>query len=200
MRKFYQNRNVILWSAVCACVALSLVLSSCQNEETSPEKLVKSRYDTSPSKSQEIEYNMTDTQCGIEIDSISDCLNMGIEADIIDIPFNLDCIKWGYTSDKKLHFHHANAGFNCCPELDKTIEIHADTIVITEIELSGDCDCLCLFDLYYTISNLRVGVYHIKVIEPYVEERDEPLEFTIDLRHNNDGDFCLEREYYPWGE
>lgn len=200
MRKVCIHKIAIFSLVLSSCFAFCLFFSGCQSEESSPSVLSKRIYDTSPSQSQEIEHNMVDYRVGIEIDSMSDCLNTGLTTDITDVPFNLDCAKWIYTPDKCLHIHHANAGFNCCPVIDKRIEVHADTITVTEIEVSGDCDCLCLFDLYYTISNLRVGIYHVMIVEPYLQPGDTPLEFTIDLRQDREGEYCLERNYYPWGE
>jgi hypothetical protein len=80
---------------------------------------------------------------------------------------------------------------------DITIKNHV--ITITEKEVNGLCDCLCLFDLDYQIVNLPPGEYVIKVIEPYIGEDDEPLEFVVDLSEAPSGTYCVKRNTYPWG-
>ena len=61
------------------------------------------------------------------------------------------------------------------------------------------CDCLCLFDLDYEITNLPPGVYTIRVNEPYLWEGAEVLEFTVDLSAVPSGSHCVYRDHYPWG-
>jgi hypothetical protein len=92
-----------------------------------------------------------------------------------------------------------NAGFHCCPEIAADITIENNIITIEEIEISGECYCLCLFDVDYEIRNLLPGEYTIIVTEPYVQEGDEILEFTVDLASSPSGSHCVYRDYYPWG-
>jgi hypothetical protein len=114
-------------------------------------------------------------------------------------PPDQDCIEYQYDGESVLQLKHVNAGFNCCPEIAANITIEDNTITIEEIEISGECYCLCLFDVDYEISNLPPGVYTIKVNGLYLEEGDEPLEFTVDLASSPSGIFCVYRDHYPWG-
>ncbi len=114
-------------------------------------------------------------------------------------PPDQDCIIWEYDEEGLLELTHVNAGFNCCPELTTDITIEGTNIIIEEIELSGDCDCLCLFDLNYTFIDLPSTVYTVHVIEPYVPPAEELLEFTMDLTNSPMGSYCVERTFYPWG-
>ena len=110
-----------------------------------------------------------------------------------------DCIEYTYDGANVLAIKHMNAGFNCCPEkVSADFVIAGDTIKITEKEKSAQCDCCCLFDLDYSISNISPGKYFIKVSEPYAGEGVK-LEFEIDLRAQTSGCYCVQRDYYPWG-
>jgi hypothetical protein len=94
---------------------------------------------------------------------------------------------------------HINAGFNCCPgDITAEIEFKGNLIIITESEQEQGCHCLCLFDLDYEVTNLSPGRYTIRVAEPYVEENDQVLEFTLELFSATSGNYCLERNNYPW--
>jgi hypothetical protein len=115
-------------------------------------------------------------------------------------PSDKDCIEYEYDGEDVLLLTHVNAGFNCCPEITADITIVDNIITIEEIEISGDCDCLCLFDVYYEIINLEPGEYTILVVEPYLHEDEEILEFTVDLSSSTSGSYCVDRYHYPWGE
>lgn len=114
-------------------------------------------------------------------------------------PPNQDCIQYQYDSVQNLTLKHQNAGFNCCPVIAANITIINRTITIKEIELVGDCRCLCLFDLDYQILNLPPASYKITVEEPYILPEDQKLEFTINLINSSTGSYCVERTNYPWG-
>lgn len=110
-----------------------------------------------------------------------------------------DCIEYQYNGSGKLILRHINAGFNCCPGvITATIEFNGNLITITETEAEQACRCLCLFDLDFEISNLSPGQYTIRVIELYAPAPDLPLEFTVDLSSATSGQFCVDREHYPW--
>jgi hypothetical protein len=118
-------------------------------------------------------------------------------------PPDQDCIEYQYDGSSVLLLKHVNAGFNCCPDdilADITIEDNVITIEEDEsLEISGGCDCICLFDVNYRISNLPPGEYTIRVYGMYLQEGDEILEFTVDLASSPSGIYCVYREYYPWG-
>jgi hypothetical protein len=114
-------------------------------------------------------------------------------------PPNQDCIQYQYDGIQNLTLKHQNAGFNCCPEITTNITIINSTITIKEIELSGLCNCSCLFDLDYQILNLPPASYKITVEEPYILPEDQKLEFTINLTNSSTGSYCVERTNYPWG-
>jgi len=75
-------------------------------------------------------------------------------------------------------------------------------ITITEnesLEPSGGCDCVCLFDVDYQISNLPPGEYVVTVDQLYLQPGAEILEFTVDLVSSPSGSHCVQRDDYPWG-
>jgi hypothetical protein len=115
------------------------------------------------------------------------------------VPPDKDCIEYTYRPDSTLFLKHVNAAFNCCPgALFAGLEFRDSVIIIEEHEAAALCDCNCLYDLEYAIRHLSPGVYGIKVIEPYIDESEEPLEFVIDLRIPASGIYCVERHFYPW--
>jgi hypothetical protein len=118
-------------------------------------------------------------------------------------PPDQDCIEYLYDDETGvLLLKHVNGGFNCCPdELLADINIEGNVITIEEDESleSGGCDCLCLFDVDYRISNLPAGEYTIVVYELYLMEGDEILQFTVDLSSTPSGSYCVQRDHYPWG-
>mgnify|MGYP007098393257 CR=1 FL=1 len=115
-----------------------------------------------------------------------------------DVPANQSCIYYEY-KDTQLKINHVNAGFNCCPEgISVEINKSNESIEITELEEYGLCDCLCLFDIEYSISYVEPAEYTFIFIEPYSNELNE-LKFTINLAEQSKGNFCVTRESYPWG-
>ena len=120
------------------------------------------------------------------------------EKSLLETPSDRDCIEYDYDGSGTLLLKHVNAGFNCCPEMDNSIIIDGDTIIVREVETEGLCDCLCLFDLDYEIINLPAGVYMIKVVEPYFHPGEDPLEFQLNLEEAVSGSFCVRRYFYPW--
>lgn len=113
---------------------------------------------------------------------------------------NETCVEYSYdTASKTLNLKHINTGFNCCPEkLYCDISIEGDTIIIEESERKQDCNCLCLYDMEAEVYNVEAKSYIIKYIEPYIGDYDE-LIFEIDLSVNISGNYCMERNNYPWG-
>ena len=113
-------------------------------------------------------------------------------------PSNQDCIEYEYLGGGLLLLNHVNTAFNCCPEFEAGIEVEGNSITVTEDEISGDCDCICLFDLHYEIIDLHPGVYDVTVHQEYLHGDDEPLDFTMDLQASPSGMHCVERDHYPW--
>jgi hypothetical protein len=110
-----------------------------------------------------------------------------------------DCVYYQYDGNGTLTLNHIDAAFNCCPgEITADILIDGKQITITEKESAQDCLCLCLYDLDYEFINLEPGDYTIRIIEPYKQEADLELEFTISLSSAASGSYCLTRDYYPW--
>jgi hypothetical protein len=109
-----------------------------------------------------------------------------------------DCIEYQYLGGGHLLLNHLNTAFNCCPEFEAGIDFEGDTIIVWEDEISGLCDCICLFDLNYEIVNLDPGIYNVTVIQEYLDPTDEPLDFTMDLLSSPSGIHCVERDHYPW--
>jgi len=114
-------------------------------------------------------------------------------------PDTLSCIEYSYiSSDSTLFIKHINAGFNCCPEkLYCNISLAHDTILVREFEKSALCDCDCLYDLEIEIYGAEVRNYVIIVIEPYCRDHAQ-LIFSIDLKQETEGTFCVSRTKYPW--
>jgi hypothetical protein len=111
-----------------------------------------------------------------------------------------DCLEYQYNGRNTLVLKHVNAAFNCCPgEIVADIEFTGNTITITENEKEYGCRCICLFDLDFEVNNLLPGTYTIRVVEPYVENSDQVIQFTVKLHGTLSATYCLERNYYPWG-
>ncbi len=118
-------------------------------------------------------------------------------------PPNQDCIEYQYDGEGILLLKHVNAGFNCCPdEILGEVTLTGNVIAVTEnesLEISGGCDCICLFDVDYQINDLPPGEYTITVNQLYLPPGAEILEFTVDLSSSASGSSCVQRGYYPWG-
>lgn len=115
---------------------------------------------------------------------------------------NLDCIQYEYDGMGTLTLTHINGAFNCCPsEILADIEIQGDTIRINESEIFDDssaCPCLCLYDVYLTVTGLIPGEYTIIIDGMYLGGSPQ-LNTTVDLVAEPSGIYCLERNDYPWG-
>ena len=114
-------------------------------------------------------------------------------------PSDFDCIEYTY-GRRVLHLKHVNTAFNCCPEIEATVAVRADTIFIREHEPQGGCHCLCLYDLEYTVRGLKAGIYRVVVTQEYLNEADQLHDFSLDLREPSSGQFCVKRAHYPWVE
>jgi hypothetical protein len=114
-------------------------------------------------------------------------------------PPDKDCIEYRYDGESILYLKHINAGFNCCPgEIAADIRIDNNNITIKEAETEPRCFCLCLFDLEYEFKNIKPGIYKVQVIEPYINQDDEKLEFEMNILSTPSGKHCVDRKHYPW--
>ncbi len=122
-------------------------------------------------------------------------------SDVINTSDTLSCIEYIFDStNNKLTLKHINAAFNCCPDsLFVKTSINGDTIIIQEYEANAACYCNCLYDLHIELTGVEIKNYQIKFIEPYAIDQQEIL-FEADLVNNNEGEYCVTRKQYPWGE
>ena len=113
---------------------------------------------------------------------------------------NQSCLQYTYDEvSRTLHLTHVNAGFNCCPgDISCNINMGNLIISITEKEEAPMCDCNCLFDIDIDVYQVNKSEFTIKLVEPYIGDQ-EILEFDIDLSNSISGEFCVERNSYPWG-
>ncbi|OFX88053.1 MAG: hypothetical protein A2W99_11125 [Bacteroidetes bacterium GWF2_33_16] len=113
---------------------------------------------------------------------------------------NESCIEYSYDPlNKLLTFQHNNAGFNCCPgDINCTFDISNNTIIIAESEEMAGCNCNCLYNISIEVYDVPKKQYFIIFEEPYIGDQ-ERLIFTIDLTASTTGEFCVERDSYPWG-
>lgn len=114
-------------------------------------------------------------------------------------------VAWEYDGNGTLSLRHLNGGFNCCFEsISGAITFNGRSITVAEQETFGEggpCDCLCLIDVEYQITDLSPGKYIIRIEELYFEEGDEALEFEVALKGSGgSGIFIVDRDHYPWVE
>jgi hypothetical protein len=108
-------------------------------------------------------------------------------------------VYWTYTStDSTLLLRHTDAAFNCCPIIGANVTVQGSVIHIEEIEVEGQCNCMCLFDLDFVINHLPPGTYRIYVTESISFPGEQPLDQTVDLSFNPTGFFFVDRNHYPW--
>jgi hypothetical protein len=114
---------------------------------------------------------------------------------------NMGCIQFHYdAAAQKLTLVHINAGFNCCPEEIKAeVAVEKGVIRITESQRGANCRCDCLFDLNILVENVPAASFTVVVDEPLRNEKDTPIEFSIDLSKEVEGEHCVPRNFYPWG-
>lgn len=111
------------------------------------------------------------------------------------------CVRFQYdTAAQILRLTHENAAFNCCPEkIGADISIEKGSIVVTEWEKDGNCDCNCLYDIDLAIEDLPLGQYTVRMVEPLRSNDDQELTFSVDLAVETEGRVCVPRNFYPWG-
>ncbi|MBN1416920.1 MAG: hypothetical protein JW973_17620 [Bacteroidales bacterium] len=138
---------------------------------------------------------------GGTINKLTDCKYTKSTVMWTEIMDTMSCIQYSYDPENQsLLLQHINAGFNCCPGRTYFHCHYAgDTLIIYENETSAACDCNCLFDLEYQISDIALKKYHVILMEPYAEDK-EKIQFEMDLISSNSGSKCVIRKGYPWGQ
>lgn len=112
---------------------------------------------------------------------------------------NESCIEYSYDpTTKALTLYHKNAGFNCCPgAIDCDFASWSGIITITEKEETAGCHCSCLYNLTIELYQIKPETYTIRIVEPYIGDQQN-IEFEITLAESQHGEFCIERNIYPW--
>ncbi len=114
-------------------------------------------------------------------------------------PLENSCINYTYYGDSLLSLKHINASFNCCPEKFLVeIEVKGDSLIIHEDELKHGCRCNCVFDLDISVRNLPADKYHVRIVEPYVNNTWPRLIFDLDLKKTTTGQYCVTRPEGWW--
>ncbi len=63
-----------------------------------------------------------------------------------------------------LHIKHINALFNCCPDtIQADVSMKDNIITIVESEVNPICDCICDYDLEYTVGPLTSNKEYILI-------------------------------------
>jgi hypothetical protein len=109
---------------------------------------------------------------------------------------NEDCVIYETVNDSSLKINRINAAFNCCFDylLINIETADNSTIKITEKENAGLCNCICLYDIEYTVGPLNYGLYSIDIYE----QSGDTISFNIDFNKDTSGEYCEERTGYPW--
>jgi len=109
---------------------------------------------------------------------------------------NQDCIEYQTANDHYLKINRINVAFNCCIDgVDiKTTVDQEQVITIAETDINPACNCLCLYDIEYTIGPLEYGTYILRIIEGYTDTITVEFEFSATTQ----GSYCEVREGYPW--
>jgi len=145
--------------------------------------------------------DITDSGISGSLTNSSECKSLKSGDLISEIADTLSCVDYTYdASYHKLFMKHINSGFNCCPgSLNCEVSVNNDTIIIREFENEPGCDCNCLFDLDIELQSVDQNKYQVRFIEPYAVGQEEII-FEMDLTLLNEGEFCVVRKGYPWGE
>jgi len=139
------------------------------------------------------------------IDDYSGCKDLAGTADFPG-PFSADSacvVVFTMPAENAIRIFHINTAYNCCVDaLDGDFEFDEGLITITgrEYPPGGLCDCVCLYDVTYSVSNLEPGAYTIRFVEPYLPPDQEQLEITVDLTQEGRWTSCVPREGYPWDD
>lgn len=86
--------------------------------------------------------------------------------------------------ENELKITRKNVTFNCCPgELKVETSLIGDTLTLKEYSTENSCNCICPYDLEYTIEELEYGnvVFLITTKDYY-----ESYRFKFNLNSNTD--------------
>ena len=139
------------------------------------------------------------------IDDYTGCKELTGTSDF-PLPFSPDSscvVVYTMPDENTLRIYHINTAYNCCVDaLGAEFEFGEGLITITgkEYPPGGFCDCVCLYDVTYSIYNLEPGIYTIRFVEPYHPVGQEQLEITVDMAQEGSWAHCVPREGYPWNE
>lgn len=76
-----------------------------------------------------------------------------------------ECIKCKALDNGVLLITHANADFSCEQESILTsVEIKENTVIVTEKQELSKTNCICFYDMYYTMSGLIQGKKYSVII------------------------------------
>lgn len=88
--------------------------------------------------------------------SVSDCKSVGINKNGTVIEY----ITLKTVDDYYIHVNHINSIFNCEPgQITIKVDISSTTITFNEDETSSLANCICPFDLEFTLGPLHYGNY-----------------------------------------
>jgi hypothetical protein len=111
--------------------------------------------------------------------SVSDCKNKGVSEKGVDSEY----ITIRTVNDSYLGINHISSIFNCQPgEITMTINASGNEISLDENESSHSVNCVCPYDIYFTLGPLRYGTYILK----FQKGGQTFKEYTIDFQKSSD--------------
>ena len=114
---------------------------------------------------------------GIKNFTHSDCKNSDKKSS------EAETIRLKTVNSNDLEITHSNMYFNCCPgEIKTETSLNNDTIILNEYTTADSCNCICPYDLEYTIGKLDYGKYRIKM----TCENESYFSFTINFNEKTD--------------
>ncbi len=120
---------------------------------------------------------------GVKDFSHSECKNSSQKSFL----FEPETITLKTVNANKLKIIHSNAIFACCPngKLKAEASFTNDTILLNEYATDLTCDCLCPYDLKYTIGKLDYGKY---IVNMQIMKSDY---FTFNINFNSNTDTTI---------
>ncbi len=128
---------------------------------------------------------------------VSDVKHTGCKTFKSLVDKNQDCIEYQTADSNYLKINRINVAFNCCID---NVKIHTSidqdwVITVKETEICPQpCDCICLYDLEYTIGPLEYGTYLLQIVEEYADTMTVEFKFS----GSTQGSYCELRDGYPW--